>query len=88
MINIRPITDLRSYTAVLDEVREGAPVYLTKNGRGRYVILDIRDLDRMSAEQRLFAELERGVRSGEEQGWIPAEEIEAELDARFAGVAR
>lgn len=88
MINIKPVTDLRSYTAVLEEVQEGSPVYLTKNGRGRYVILDIRDLDRMNAEQQLFSELEKGVRRGEDEGWIPAEEITAKLDARFAGVAR
>ncbi|MEE8721256.1 MAG: type II toxin-antitoxin system prevent-host-death family antitoxin [Coriobacteriales bacterium] len=43
MPNIRPISDLRSYTSVLDEVTQGSPVFLTKNGRGRYVILDISD---------------------------------------------
>ena len=88
MINIRPISDLRTYSAVLDEVSAGSPVYLTKNGRGKYVILDISDLDRIGAEQRLFAELEKGLRRGEEEGWIPAEEIEADLDRRFAGVMR
>ena len=35
MPNIKPISDLRSYTAVLDEVAQGSPVFLTKNGRGR-----------------------------------------------------
>jgi prevent-host-death family protein len=43
MPNIKPISDLRSYTSVLDEVTQGSPVFLTKNGRGRYVILDISD---------------------------------------------
>lgn len=34
MPNIKPISDLRNYTEVLKEAQEGAPVFLTKNGRG------------------------------------------------------
>ena len=41
MPNIRPVSDLRNYAAVLTEVRENEPVYLTKNGRGAYAIVDI-----------------------------------------------
>ncbi len=41
--NIRPISDLRSYTGVLDEVTQGSPVFLAKSRQGRYVILDISD---------------------------------------------
>lgn len=36
MPNIKPISDLRNYTEVLHDVAVGAPVFLTKNGRGRY----------------------------------------------------
>ncbi|MDE8718359.1 prevent-host-death protein, partial [[Eubacterium] siraeum] len=43
MPNIKPVSDLRNYTAVLNDISEGEPVFLTKNGRGRYVILDIDD---------------------------------------------
>ncbi|WP_082667325.1 type II toxin-antitoxin system prevent-host-death family antitoxin [Tractidigestivibacter scatoligenes] len=53
MPNIRPISDLRSYTAVLDEVAQESPVSLTKNGRGRYVIQDISDYERNEAEKTL-----------------------------------
>jgi len=42
-LNIRPISDLRNYPNVIREVAVGMPVFLTKNGRGRYVILDIQD---------------------------------------------
>ena len=38
MPNIKPISDLRNYTEVLRDVAVGAPVFLTKNGRGRYAI--------------------------------------------------
>ena len=40
MPNIKPISDLRNYTEVLHDVAVGAPVFLTKNGRGRYAIVD------------------------------------------------
>lgn len=30
---IKPISDLRNYSAVLQDVAVGTPVYLTKNGR-------------------------------------------------------
>lgn len=51
MPNIKPISDLRSYSAVLEEVAEGSPVFLTKNGRGRYAILDMNDYERYEAEK-------------------------------------
>ncbi len=39
MPNIKPISDLRNYSDVLRDVSVGAPVFLTKNGRGRYAII-------------------------------------------------
>ena len=41
MPNIKPVSDLRSYNEVLKDVAVGEPVFLTKNGRGRYAIVDI-----------------------------------------------
>ena len=43
MPNICPVSDLRNYAAVLNEVHEKEPVYLTKNGRGAYAIVDIKE---------------------------------------------
>lgn len=48
MLVIKPASDLRNYNEVLTDVREGSPVFLTKNGRGCYAILDIRDFDRVA----------------------------------------
>ena len=48
MPNIKPISDLRNYTEVLQDVAAGAPVFLTKNGRGRYAIVDIQDFEKYS----------------------------------------
>lgn len=46
MPNIRPVSDLRNYNEVLRSCRIGEPVFLTRNGRGRYVLLDIRDYEK------------------------------------------
>ena len=43
MPSIKPVSDLRNYNEVLRDVEGGEPVFLTKNGRGRYVILDMEE---------------------------------------------
>ena len=65
MPSIKPVSDLRSYTDVLADVGEGSPVFLTKNGRGKYAILDIRDYDGLMAAGTLAGELARGRREGD-----------------------
>ncbi|MBQ6943510.1 MAG: type II toxin-antitoxin system prevent-host-death family antitoxin [Ruminococcus sp.] len=78
MPNIVPISDLRNYTSVLDNVSVGSPVYLTKNGRGCYAIIDIaeqEEYEKTKAALRLMCELDKGRRSGEENGWIAADDI-------------
>lgn len=50
------------------------------NGRGRYVIMDIQDYERVIATIKLMGALEIGRVSGEEQGWISPEELKRELD--------
>ena len=67
MPNIKPISDLRNYSEVLRDVSVGAPVFLTKNGRGRYAILDIQDYERANATLKLVDELAKGKQSGEEK---------------------
>lgn len=54
MANILPVSDLRNYNEVLKNCRKGEPVYLTKNGRGRFVVLDIEDYERDRAEEKLL----------------------------------
>lgn len=82
MPNIKPISDLRNYSEVLHEVAVGEPVFLTKNGRGCYAILDIQDYERTQATLRLMNELARGRRSGETEGWLTTEEVRAHFRAR------
>ena len=54
MPNIKPISDLRNYTEVLHDVAVGAPVFLTKNGRGRYAIVDMHDYEKTQATLKLI----------------------------------
>jgi len=88
MPNIKPISDLRSYGEVLREVAIGSPVFLTKNGHGRYAVLDIeeyREYEKMLAWRKLKSELYKGQRSGEETGWIPANEVRERMKERNSG---
>lgn len=74
---IMPVSSLRSYTKVLEGVAPGEPVFLTKNGHGKYAILDMEDYDRLAAENRLFAELDKGRVSGERDGWVASADVRA-----------
>ena len=80
MSNIKPVSDLRNYNAVLKDCVKGSPVYLTKNGRGKFVLIDIEDYEREKAEKLLFsriAEAEMRVQNGEQ--YMTMEELRAKL---------
>lgn len=79
MPNIKPISDLRNYGDVLRDVSVGSPVFLTKNGRGRYAIIDIHDYEKTRATLKLMDELAKGRKSGEEQGWMSLDDVENNL---------
>lgn len=79
MPNIKPISDLRNYSEVLHDVDIGAPVFLTKNGRGKYAIMDMREYEKIQATIKLMNELAKGRKSGEEEGWLTVEEVERSL---------
>ena len=78
MPNILPVSDLRNYNEVLKNCQVGEPVFLTKNGRGKFVIMDIEDYEREKAEKKLLMKLqeaEEAVKDGE--GWLKLEELKA-----------
>lgn len=76
---IKPVSDLRNYNEILRCVGEGEPVFLTKNGRGRYAVLDISDYEKMAAKIKLLSLLEEGERSGREEGWIGIDKVKSRL---------
>ena len=82
MPNIKPISDLRNYSEVLHDVAVGAPVFLTKNGRGRYAILDMQDYEKTQAKLRLMSDLAKGRKSGETEGWLSSEEMREHFRAK------
>ena len=69
MPNIRPVSDLRNYNEVLRDISENDPVFLTKNGRGRYAIIDIDEYEKLTAVRKLMGELSKGEKSAKENGW-------------------
>lgn len=86
MPNIKPVSDLRNYGEVLRDVAVGAPVFLTKNGHGRYAVLDMEDYkeyEKMLAWRTLKLELDKGRMSGEEDGWLSAGEVRKGLEERY-----
>lgn len=80
MPNIKPVSDLRSYNEVLRDIEVGEPVFLTKNGRGKYVILDIKEYQKSQATIRLLSQLmeaEKAIVTGDE--WLSEEEVRQDL---------
>ena len=70
MIKIRPVSDLRNkFPEVEQMVREGEPVYLTKNGYGSMVVLSL----------ETYAQLSNGVEAALDQADIRAAEDEARM---------
>ena len=54
---IKPSTILRNYNQVIDEVQDGKPIVLTKNGVGKVVMVNLDEWQRKQAEIRLLTEL-------------------------------
>ena len=82
MPNIKLISDLGNYTAVLNEVTYGNRVYLTRNGHGQCAITDMKkldELDKMKALNKLMSKLNEAENSIREHGTISADDLEAEL---------
>ena len=76
MPNIKPVSDLRNYNEVLKSISVGEPVFLTKNGRGRFAIVDIEEYEKSQATIKLLSKLleaEKAVQNGNE--WLTSEQI-------------
>ncbi len=81
MPNIKPVSDLRNYDEVLKDISVGEPVFLTKDGRGRYAILDMKEYENLHAELKLIGELlsvEQNRKSGVED--YALDEVESSLN--------
>lgn len=79
MPNIKPVSDLRNYTEVLRDIEVGEPVFLTKNSRGRYAIVDMEEYEKTKAVIKLMGELSKGEQSAKEKGWTDISDVEKML---------
>ena len=77
---IKPVSDLRNYNEVLNNCGNGEPVFLTKNGHGRYVILDINDYEKQQATIKLLSKLseaDEAVKTDSE--WLNLDDVKKNL---------
>jgi hypothetical protein len=85
MPNIKPVSDLKNYTAIINQLSYGNRIYLTKNGQGTCALIDMKeldDLDRQKALLQLMTRLNDSKRSVHEDGTVSLEELEAELNKK------
>ena len=80
MTNIVPISDLKNYSEVLSHCDDGSVVYLTKNGRGKYVVQSLIEYEKLQAAVKLLAELGKGVESIRNEGTLSVDEAFAGLE--------
>lgn len=81
-MNIKPVTSLRNYKGLLQEC-EGGPIFLTnKQGKGAFVLMAIRDYNKLEGEIKLLSKLlesETSVAKGEKA--LTVEELKKKIDS-------
>ena len=83
MPTILPISDLRNYTDVLNRVDVDKPVYLTRNGRGKYVISKLDDYDPEATVENLLAEIKQGELSAKSGKTVPIAKVAQNLNIQL-----
>lgn len=76
---IKPVSDLRNYNEVLRDVSTGEPVFLTKNGRGAYAIVNMDDYETTQAALKLMGKISEAEKSIKEHGTISLADVKKEL---------
>ena len=87
-LNIKPISDLNKYSDVLKEVSVGSPVYLTKNGYGKYVIYDIDDplveiAGRFVINDELLELINQAHEQADREGWLTLDDVRKVLKSKY-----
>ena len=75
MPRIKPVSDLRNYNAVLENVSDNNPVFLTKNGRGTFAIITINEYEKLNASINLLKELSLGEQSAKQNSWLETNDV-------------
>ena len=79
MPTIKPISELRNYNRVLREVTVDSPVFLTKDGHGRFAIVDIRAYENLRTELDLISALVDGEATARKEGWVSLDAAKQQL---------
>ena len=66
---------------VLKNCHKGESVYLTKSGRGGFVVMDIEDYERNHAEKKLLMKLQEAEEVVKDcEGWLNLDELKAPVE--------
>lgn len=65
---------LKNYTEVLSHCDDGSTVYLTRNGRGKYVVQSLAEHEKLQATVKLLAKLSKGIESIRTEGVLSIDE--------------
>ena len=78
----KPISELKNYTSIVNQLSYGHRICLTKNGHGHCALIDIGELDELErkvALLQLMTKLSDAKASVKEEGTISADDLEKEL---------
>jgi len=80
MPKIKPISDLRNYNEVLKDIEVGSPVFLTKNGRCKFAIVDIEEYEKTQATIKLLSKLmEAEKHINNDEDWMSEDQVKEKL---------
>ncbi|MDR2944707.1 MAG: type II toxin-antitoxin system Phd/YefM family antitoxin [Methanosarcinales archaeon] len=87
MMQIRPVSDLRNkFTEIELIIKEGAPVYLTKNGHGAAVVLSLEKYSELTEDidyiERMLDEADRSAEESDVR--YTHEEVFSRLRDKYA----
>lgn len=63
MLQIQPVSELRNYNKVLKKVTKDNPVFLTKNGYGKFALIDIDQYDEFTAALDIANQLKKAEKA-------------------------
>ena len=88
MPSIRPSSALRnSYNQISEYCHANSePVYITKNGKGDLVVLDIESYEKLAGHFELSSLLDQGLIAVEQNDVKNADEFFDELEGRYENV--
>lgn len=79
---IKPISELKNYTAITNQVSYGNRIYLTKNGHGMCALIDMKELDELDKQNALYTlmkKLDTAKESIKTEGTVSSDDLKMEL---------